>query len=96
VSSPPPGVAAERTVLAWNRTTLAYAACVLLCMRLAAASLPLTGVVAGAGAAATAGLAATGASRHRRTRAAAPLATATAAGLTVLLAAAAGLLICAR
>jgi hypothetical protein len=104
VSSPPPGVAAERTVLAWNRTTLAYAACVLLCVRLAAGSLPLALTVVGAGATGLTGLATATRSRYRRVHAdaasgrlvAAPAAVTTAAALSVLLALGSALVICLR
>jgi len=101
---PPPGVAAERTVLAWNRTALAYAACVLLSVRLAADSLPLALTVVGLGGGGLAALATAARSRYRRIwpdmlaegPVAAPAALGTAATLVVLLGVGATMLILAR
>jgi uncharacterized membrane protein YidH (DUF202 family) len=99
--APPPGVAPERTVLAWTRTTLAYGVCVLLCLRLSRGSPALLGAVGTVGAVATAAVAVAARSRRRELAAAARPAparvqAATAAGLTVLLAAAAAALVALR
>jgi uncharacterized membrane protein YidH (DUF202 family) len=100
---PPPGVAAERTLLAWNRTTLGYVVCLLLCVRLAADSPPLALTVVGLGGGGLAALAAAGRSRYRRIRpvaaegpVAAPTAVGTAAALVVLLGVGAAMLVLAR
>ena len=101
---PSPGVAAERTLLAWNRTTLGYVVCLLLCVRLAADSPPLALTVVGLGGGGLAVLAAAGRSRYRRFRpdvaatgsVAAPAAVGTAAALVVLLGIGAAVLVLAR
>ena len=101
---PSPGVAAERTLLAWNRTTLGYVVCLLLCVRLAADSPPLALTVVGLGGGGLAVLAAAGRSRYRRIRpdvaaegpVAAPAAVGTAAALVVLLGIGAAMLVLAR
>jgi uncharacterized membrane protein YidH (DUF202 family) len=99
--APAPGVAPERTVLAWTRTTLSYGVCVLLCLRLSRGSPALLGAVGTVGAVTTAAVAVAARSRRRRLAAAvrpgpAPVQAATAAGLTILLAAAAAALVVLR
>jgi uncharacterized membrane protein YidH (DUF202 family) len=98
--TPPPGVAPERTVLAWTRTTLSYGVCVLLCLRLSRGAPVLLAAVGTVGAVATAAVAVAARSRRRGlaggVRAPAPVQSATAAGLTVLLAAAAAALVALR
>ena len=92
----PPGVAPERTALAWTRTVLSYGACVLLCLRLARGSPAVFAAVAAGGAVAVGTLGATARSRQRRLptgRGPAPFQAAVAAGLTVLLAVAAAALV---
>ncbi|HYT10078.1 MAG TPA: DUF202 domain-containing protein [Mycobacteriales bacterium] len=103
-ADPPPTVPAERTVLAWVRTALAYGVCALLCARLVAGSTSLALAVVLLGALATTAVAGIASSRYRRARAdaaagrpvAAPLATATAAALTALLGLAAAVLVVVR
>jgi uncharacterized membrane protein YidH (DUF202 family) len=57
--------AAERTVLAWVRTTLAYGVCAILCLRLATGSVPIA--VVALAAVGTGGVAALTARRRRYT-----------------------------
>jgi hypothetical protein len=92
----PPGVAPQRTALAWTRTVLAYGVCVLLCLRLARDSPVLLATVGVAGGAAVAVLGATARGRYRQLPGVpgpAPAAAAVAAGLTVGLAVAAAALV---
>jgi uncharacterized membrane protein YidH (DUF202 family) len=98
---PPAGLAAQRTALAWTRTALGYAVCVLLCSRLAGTAAPL---VLAAGGGAVAGLAALARARLRRAAAAvaagrpvgSPTSVAAAAALTSALGAVAAFLIIGR
>lgn len=94
-----PGVAPERTALAWTRTVLSYGVCVLLCLRLVQESPALLAAVGGAGAGAVGvlGVAARGRQRQLPTGARpAPAQAALAAGLTVLLGVAAAALVAFR
>ena len=97
VTAGPPGVAPERTLLAWTRTALSAGVCALLLLRLAAGSTPRLVVAAALGVPAAAVLAGAARHRSRRLRAAAPgepvRAAATAAVVSVLLALAAAVLI---
>jgi uncharacterized membrane protein YidH (DUF202 family) len=97
--SGPPGVAPERTALAWSRTVLSYAACVLLGLRLARGSVVLLVAVGLAGGAAVTVLGVAARGRQRRLRARpgpAPALPALAAGLTVALGLAAAALVVLR
>jgi len=92
----PSGVAPERTALAWTRTFLSYGVCVLLCLRLARGSPVLLGAVAVGGGLAVAALGTAVRDRHRELPARtglAPVQAAVAAGVTVLLAVAAAVLV---
>jgi uncharacterized membrane protein YidH (DUF202 family) len=92
----PPGVAPERTALAWTRTLLSYGVCVLLCLRLARGSPVLLAAVAAGGGLAVAALGGAARGRQRELPAGtglAPVQAAVAAGLTVLLAVAAAALV---
>jgi uncharacterized membrane protein YidH (DUF202 family) len=81
------GQAAERTVLAWVRTALAYGICAVFCLRLAAGSLPLAVTVLVLAAAGTAGVMVLIARRRRHTAAGVPVDPVVTAALAGLVAA---------
>jgi uncharacterized membrane protein YidH (DUF202 family) len=71
MSTPRPGLAVERTVLAWTRTWLAVGVCGLLLLRVSVGSTPRLVVALGAGALALAITTVSGRRRASRLRAAA-------------------------
>lgn len=100
MTGPPPGLAVERTVLAWTRTWLSAAVCAVLLLRLSAGSTVRTAASLAVGVLALVALTAAGRRRANRLRAAQPGPAVRAARVTAttvtLLGAAAAVLVATR